>query len=1237
MPAWSDEQLEVINERGCELLVSAAAGSGKTSVLVERIYKRITDESDPKDIDRFVVVTFTKAAAAEMKQKLRKRMDAALASESLTPSMREHVRRQYRRLSGAHISTVHSFCNYIIGQYFHRIGLDPSYRELVGAEYELLKNDVMNELIENEYEEAKDDFIKLVDIRELNKSDQKLETWIYDVYSKMISEPFPDLVYDRWESILSAPLESDKSPYIGRLISSTGVWAKEALETVKQLHYEYGDAYKNKDENTVLALIDITEKIYDTAAEYKDGKIDKINAYNRIKDILSVMELSGLPKDENKNNTKERNYVIRTCSPIRNRLGSMQGDDYHGTIENKQKDQDLMRDECLTVMRLAREFDQRFRQAKRDRGVLDFSDLEQYSLQILYDRDENGMPVRSDAAKELSESFVEIMIDEYQDSNRVQDAIFWSVARSDNEDEGKLMPWERAASNRFMVGDIKQSIYRFRGACPSLFEEKLKSFSHEKGAKRRRIDLHKNFRSRRNIIDGTNAVFKLIMSSDIGGVDYDEDAMLSYGANISSAEDGKPVAQKIYIDYYDRSGAVCPKEQVEAYHIGRRIEEMVHGDDPLYIEDGEKGYRRVTYRDIVILSHAVSPIAYTYTEVFKSMGIPFFTHVDQGFYGTREVTLIVELLKVIDNPHQDIPLAGVLLGPLWLDEIQLGTVRAFAYENRARDGRALDMDLYDIIRFYADETNADRTDDEIRNTLIGFLGELDKLREMSRYAPLSSVVEYIYDNIGYMDVFATQPDGERRAANLEYLLELVLDYDTKNRHDIHGFTDYLAKIERNNVDTGEPVSIGDGENVVRLMTVHKSKGLEFPVVFIARAASPGKDNEVLRFVFDDDLGIAARIESDEYGWTKNPLAWKLISEKNMIDDRGEKMRLLYVAMTRAKDQLIFEHYVSDKNEPEVSVGFAGRMAMKAFGFMIKPALRLDTDEHIFVKSKEIYSMEYWLERDRKSGARIEDESDISEENAIFDTSDTYNDDIKELLEELDRDRDEDGAHVLPAKISVSDIKKESMEDEGHISVFSSADEEDEYAAYPDFMRPDSRKGLTGAMRGTIYHQAMASIDMAALYGADTPDPDIIGKALETAVAQGKLAKADMDVIKTADIVRFFESDLGKRMIAADARGELFREQPFILSVRANTLKRYADEDDDKRVMIQGVIDAYFFEGDDIILMDYKTDRVNDESELTGRYRIQLELYKSALERSTGRSVGGAYLYSFCIGAEIAVG
>ena len=725
---FTEEQQEIIRARDCNILVSAAAGSGKTAVLVERILNRVMDPDHPVDVDRFVIVTFTRAAAAQMKNRLRDRLEKALQEDPGNA----YLQRQTSLVSSAHISTVHSFCGYVIQNYFHRIGLDPAYRQGTESELGLLKQETIDEILEREYEEEKDDFMAFAGMQMFNRSDAKMADLVFELYGQAVSEPFPYEWIEKMEESLQPESEDawENSAFIRSLLADCAKLVEgmqQSLADVQKVCMEpdgpyYFDKHMEELENLFEELL--------TCRTYTDW----CNVTGQMK--FSVMR----GKKDDAVNPDKKAYVADFRNACKDELKKMQEQYFSMRVEECMEQQRQMAAPVLTLLRLTREFMEAFTQAKRDRGIVDFTDLEQLSLQILVETDpQTGEHKRSQAALELSDFFEEIMIDEYQDSNRVQDTILGCVSRDGRADH---------APNLFMVGDVTQSIYRFRRACPELFSEKLSSYSVESGASSRRIDLHQNFRSRACVLDAANQVFERVMHADIGGVEYDEDARLRTGRVFADTQFRTADSTDLHVVVSDTSATGA--EAREAVNV---IRDLMREDDPLCVSDkneqDEEIFRPVRYSDIVILVRSVRSIGLEIFDVLTEAGIPVVMERTQGFFDTREIRLMTSILQVVDNPRQDFPLAAVLAGPMFgFTSEELAHIRA----------QSRDRTLYESLETVTDERLKDKIDH--------FLVVLNRLREKISYATVAELMEDIYTETGIYDSIRMMSDGAQRAANM---------------------------------------------------------------------------------------------------------------------------------------------------------------------------------------------------------------------------------------------------------------------------------------------------------------------------------------------------------------------------------------------------------------------------------------------------------------------------------------
>lgn len=1172
---WTAEQKKIIETRNCNILVSAAAGSGKTTVLVERIFQRIMDEKEPVNADQFLVVTFTKAAAAQMKDRLRERIEKELVNKPEN----EHLQRQIGLLSSAHISTIHSFCNFVIQNYFHRIGLDPSFRQATQTETDLLFAEVMSAILEEEYTEGKEDFVELADMSDLNRRDDGIEQMVQQIYKHAMAQPFPDDFFKHMESFLEVKTgeEWEQTELVCRLKREArervADVAREQREIMRLCQEPGGPLYY---ESHVAEIGAYCQALLET------------NSYEKWHKILTTMTFQAMrKKKDNTVNEDIRVEVVERRNECKKRLQNIAKECFSFGIAECLQDLQEMGGKVKTLLRLTRRVHEEFTREKRERNIVDFNDLEQLALSILLTWDEEKKEfVRSEAACELAEHFVEIMIDEYQDSNRVQDTLLGSVSR-----EG--LPGEYP--NLFMVGDVKQSIYRFRGACPKLFSEKLDTYSLQEGACYRRIDLHQNFRSRKVVLEGANEVFRKVMHRDDGGVEYDERAALHEGRLFPETE--LLVASKVEVY------ALLGKQNTEAegYVIAKRIHEMIE-KQPLFVCEGG-AYRPAEYHDIVILVLAHSQGQELFDALTES-GIPVVMERKQGFYETREIGLMVSMLRIIDNPHQDIPLAAVLLGPMFsFREEDLAEIRV---ESR-------DTDLYDALCQYAQP-------DERYEKIQHFLKVLNHLRSKVTYATVAELVQDIYDTTGIYEAVMMMKDGVQRTANMDNLMEQARQFDGTTYHGLYQFVRYLEQIEQQTEEVGEVNLAGEEENVVRIMTIHKSKGLEFPICFVAGMGRKLHLPHTDFLSIEPELGIAAPVVDNVHRTKKKNFYTNYINDCNKLENVGECIRKLYVAMTRAEEKLVLVGCA--KNTEPKKPDYERRRKFNTMFDMVLPATGSYLFDYHEIEQEELLThMQRDLLQEMLEDSRLYN----------FDTSVSYDKTIREQLLWMDAEEVHE-AEALPVKVSVSDLKVQSMEekDMGDFTILTHEEDEEEMPV-PAFMQSKAREesAAQGAAYGTIWHQVMATIDFNRVVSEEAVSDEIA-----RLTASGRLRMEDVKVLNARRLYQFFQSRLGQEMRQAAADGRLHREQPFVMGRRACEI--FPERKEEDMILVQGIIDGYYDNGDGIVLMDYKTDSLHagEEYRLLERYKTQMDLYREALEDMTGKRVIRCVLYSFSLDKEI---
>lgn len=1174
---WTQEQKRIIDARNANILVSAAAGSGKTAVLVERILERVLDRERPADVDRFVVVTFTRAAAAQMKLRLQKRLMEKL--EGHPGDM--HLQRQVGLVSSAHISTVHSFCRYVIQNYFHRIGLDPSFRQGTESELALLKSETIEKILEEEYANGAEDFVAFAGLSIFNRSDAAMADMVFQLYNQAMSEPFPEEWIAHMEQMLSVQdgEEWERSPLVRALLADTRRLLEGMKEEQKELLLVCGEPdgpyYFEKQLTDLSELLDL---------------LLSCQSYSSLQKELGSMKFSNMTgKKDDTVNEEKKQLVANGRNQCKEELKTLQKELYAVDVDGQLADLAEMAPPLLTLLRLTGKFLAAYGEAKRDRNIVDYNDLEQLALAILYEEDEKGVRRRSAAAKELSDYFVEIMIDEYQDSNRVQDTILYAVSRDGRDD---------FSPNLFMVGDVKQSIYRFRNACPELFSEKLQTFSLEEGTRHLRIDLHQNFRSREIVLQGVNAVFEQVMKPDIGGVSYDADARLLAGRVFSDTEGRTADSIDLYVlvdnkemEWEGRQAAAC-------------IREMMDEENPLIVL-GENGYRPVEYRDIVILVRSVRSLGQPVFLALSEAGIPVVMEHTQGFFETREISLMTAMLQVLDNPRQDIPLAAVLVSPMFgFEEEELASIRL----------QARDKDLYSSLLAVQGNEKA-----------AHFLKLLSGLREKIPYVTVAELIEDIYRETGIYETVMMMPDGAQRTANMDLLMELAREFDETAYHGLYQFVRYINRIREQKEEMGEVNIVGEGENAVRIMTMHKSKGLEFPVcILMGLGRNLTKKRKDSHITVHPELGIASPIWNTGKHTKKDNMFCSALSRLKAREDLGEELRVLYVAMTRAGEKLILIGSAEEKNLACGKMNYLRRSRMKSYLDMLMPAVL--SGGSFF--HPEFVSKENLLE---EAVSGIVEERVSAEALYNFDTGICYNEEIRRLLEKMDSVSGED-AQALPVKVSVSDLKKMSMEEPEEMitpNIFGDTFNDEEMPV-PSFMAEgDEEKIKQGTAYGTIWHQVMASIDFAK-----TQTEAEIKEAIEELVGQGRLRPEETSVLHYGRLKRFFSSELGGEMRKAAASGKLCREQPFVIHCPASRV--FPGRTETTPVLVQGIIDAYYESRNGIVLVDYKTDtiREGEEGKLVERYATQMAFYKEALETMLDRPVEACVLYSFSLGRAV---
>lgn len=1196
---WTQEQQKVIWLRDRNILVSAAAGSGKTAVLVERIIQMLTDKDHPADVDRLLIVTFTEAAAAEMKERIRNAIEAALEQRPEDV----HLQRQATLIHSAKIMTIHSFCLSVIKEHFHVIGLDPGFRIAEEGELKLLKHDVLDTLLEEKYASEEKEFLDMTEKLAGGRNDKKLEELVLQLYEYSRSYPMPGKWLDDCAGHYHIP-ESGEAEIFIRARDLIGSYLADLPDMIRQGLKICGEP------DGPYMYTDMLEE--DLQWIQKAAQAENFEELYACLSEIKWKRMSA--KKDDAVSMDKREQVKKLREQIKKQVKNIQESYLYEEPDELKADMELAYSMVQTFTSLVKEFATAFAQEKADRNLIDFGDMEQFALQILT-TEENGVLVPSMAAGEYQEQFTEVMIDEYQDSNLIQEAILTSVSMV-----------HRGKNNIFMVGDVKQSIYRFRMSRPELFMEKYDTYTTGDSS-RQRIDLHKNFRSRSEVLDCTNYIFRRIMRKELGGICYDDQAALYPGAEFEPYldEDGSSIqtAELLLLDTEPDDKAEDPaaekavleedERQTEARMIAERIKKLRRTGK---VKDKETGKpRAVKYSDIVILTRSVKGWADVFVQILGEEGIPAYAGSREGYFETYEIRILLDYLKLLDNQRQDLPLAAVLASPfVGLDAQQMAEIRA-AFPETA---------FYEAAELCAAKEEGKQSSTEKK--LSAFYEILDQFRDMSTYMPIHELLWKILEETGYGLFIEAMPGGAQRKANVEMLVEKAAAFEGTSYKGLFNFVRYMEQLDKYDVDYGEANIAGEQADVVRVMSIHKSKGLEFPVVFVAGMGKQFNMQDVnSSIVIHPEFGIGVDAVDLEHR-TKIPTFLKKIMQQQIkIENLGEELRVLYVAMTRAKEKLILTGRVKGFSSEEqfsreaenIPLPFYVLAGAHTYLDWILPAVaKEDAPVKIEIHDPREFALQGAVEEQAEAIAR--------ETLEHWNVEQTKATEISTHLEEQFSYRypyEREGRQKL--KFTVSELKKRAyMEEEaGEITL----EEPDVIPLIPQFLQEE--EVLTGASRGSAYHKLLELLDFRKTYEEDSLQEEIDRLRGENRIAEDMAA-----CIRNDDILTFLRSNAGRRMTRAAKSGHLYKEQPFVLGVDAGVV--YPQEAEEEMILVQGIIDVYFEEDGELVVLDYKTDRVRTASELTEKYHAQLEYYAKALEQLLQKPVKEKIIYSFTLGKEI---
>lgn len=1204
---WTNEQLQAIQEKDSNILVAAAAGSGKTAVLVERIIHKIIDEQ--MDIDKILVVTFTNAAASEM----RERILEAIYKKLEENSENVHLQRQIILLNKASICTIHSFCLDVIHNHFYEIDLPSNFKIADTAEIDLLKQEVLDDLFEQKYTENDKDFIELLENYTNYRGDEALQELVLKIYKFIQSSPFPI----KW---LQEKLELLKIE--DKDISQT-IWGKLIIQAVEddiQESIMQLETVKSK-----MALYPEMTKFYQKICEdliiLKD--LQNYNSWDELYIKLLNFNFSKWPVDKKvTNDLKEDSKEIR--DKVKKHIKEKTAKLLSCSQEQAVKDLKIITPILEKLANLVTEFTKNFAEKKKEKNCIDFNDIEHFALKILLD--ENNNP--TEVAKKYKEKFEEIAIDEYQDSNLVQEAILTSISKG---------------NNIFMVGDVKQSIYKFRQARPELFLQKYDEYKNKEEKAQEdnlKIQLFRNFRSRQNILNITNLVFESIMSKELGDINYNENEYLNYGANYPEPEEIKNYAGIAELDIIDLKedesitafeGEEDEEEQekveddvLEAKFVANKIQELLNSDYMVF--DKKQGYRKIRPKDIVILLRATSNLSPIYEKELSDLELPVFSDTSGTYLDTVEIQTILSVLKIIDNPLQDIPLVVVLRSSICnftdndLITIRLTDRNCNFYEALIKTRIICDGDLKDKIE--------------------SFLEKLEKWKSISQYMPLDEFIWQIYLDTGYYQYVGLLPNGAMRQANLKTLFEKAKQYEKASFKGLFNFIQFIDKLKKQNGDLASAKLIGENEDVIRIMSIHKSKGLEFPVVFLCNSHKKFNMQDLNdNILLHQDIGFGPTIMDATRKIKYSSIAKDAIKLKMKQETLSEEQRILYVALTRAKEKLYitgrskdFTKYAQDKNKvlemyESENIKLDAKLMKKANSYLdwIMYVYLFNQGRTITLKGEQyklsdIITLNVSNKKDLlKTLAKEEvvEQIDLKEKigQILKNKSDEENKKSEQALKELlEWKYDYIVDTTLPTKSSVTKIKQEKIKLEEILKGIESEEVEYKKSYTPKFMQED--KKISNAEKGTLVHLCIQRLDERKDYELK----DIQNMILNL-VEKEIITKNEADAIDVNLIYQYTKSQLFEELRQAK---EVHKEQPFYINIPAKDVVSEA-ENSKKNILVQGIIDLYYIDkNDNLVLIDFKTDYISNEpnakEKILEKYKVQLEIYKTALEQALGRKV-----------------
>jgi len=1173
---WTNEQLNAIDIIEKNLLVSAGAGSGKTAVLVERIIKRISNKENPIDIDRLLVMTFTNAAAYEMKERIRNSLYLKIKENPDN----QNLSRQLLLLNRAVINTIHSFCKEVIRSNYNLVDIDPAFEICDETKSEQYKKMAMEKVLIEFYEKKDKEFINLINMYGLGNDDKKIVQLVFNIHKYIMSTPNPK----KWlDEKLNYYIIEDEDFF-------NSMWGNE-IRSYITLEIEGVYAQLNK----ALSIIDENEVYsgyYETLLlDLELIKVLESNAsnetWNQFKDTIDTIVFSRL-----KRNKKEADKTINELiKDIRNKI-KKEIADIKAIFINDSNEQKYIIGKIGPVLnqlnKVVLEFKSSYEQIKKKNGVLDFNDLEHYCLYCL----KNG------ASPYYKEKFIEILVDEYQDSNLVQEEII-NLIKQEN--------------NLFLVGDVKQSIYKFRNANPQLFIDKYKQYKSEKKENNDiKIELNKNFRSRKEIIDFINFIFNKIMSEQVGDIEYNKGQLLNYGASYSIED----VPCEILIAHGNENIFDINDSKItyEAAMIAAKINNIINSEMEIF-DKTNNTYRKVQYSDIVILLRSIKGITNEFVTTFKKYDIPIYGDETNNFFENDDISRVISFLEVMDNPYQDIPFLSIMTSSLFnFTNEELAVIKANSNKYY----------FYEKVVEYKNE-------DIIKNKIDKMLNMIKEYRDLSSIISIDTLIWKLITDTGYYYYHINSKYLNVKQKNLRRLFEIAGQFIKYNNSNIFLFLQYIKQHKEGTSDLVGAKNYSENDNIVKIMSIHKSKGLEFPIVFVSNCTKQfnNKDSKDA-IILHRELGFGPEFVDIDKNFKFSTVQKQIISKKIKIENISEEMRILYVALTRAREKLYITGYVKEIEKACLKWSFLGIgnskklsasnilhansyidwimsvLSTSTMGKSITEYAGLIRDSYLASTAKFEISFIETIDIDI-----IDNDDKAIKRNIII--SDISYDDIKRKFEWKYMHTNEVN---LYRKISVTELKKykEREKAEEVNDIF-----ENELIEKPEFMY--GNKGVNAAKRGTMVHNLMAYLEFDKI-----DNDDYIKEAMKDMNLEDSLLEA---------IKQFFKSEIGKRLLKSK---EVYREKSFMLPI--STISIYPELKDkissEHKTLVQGVIDCMFIEDNQVIIIDYKTDYVLENKEYikAKQYQIQLDTYKTAVENILNKKVKEKIIYFFHNGKTV---